>query len=143
MDTLHEVTIRLLPARVQAHRDALKGVRSSAVADHSLRTGHDMDWSNVKILTSDSNEQNLFYLESLLILKHRPTLNKMQTSVNINLFPLFYDFIYYIGLYAYMPKIVYFVLVLLLLTYMYFCLKCVGYELCYYYVNDVIVRVLI
>ena len=81
-----EVTTRLLPARVQEHRDALKGVRSSAVADHSLRTGHDVDWSDVKILASDSNEQNLFYLESLLILKHRPTLNKMQTSVNINLF---------------------------------------------------------
>ena len=30
---------------------------------------------------------------------------------------------------------------LLLLTYMYFCLKCVGHELCYYYVSDVIVRV--
>ena len=27
------------------------------------------------------------------------------------------------------------------LTYMYFCLKCVGHEICYYYVNDVIVRV--
>ena len=80
------VTTRLLTARVQEHRDALKGVRSSAVADHSLRKGHDVDWSNVKILASDSNEQNLFYLERLLILKHWPTLNKMQTSVNINLF---------------------------------------------------------
>ena len=42
-----------------------------------------------------------------------------------------------------MPIIVYYVLVffLLLLTYMYFCLKCVGHELCYYYVSDVIVRV--
>ena len=81
------VTTRLLPARVQEHRDALKGVQSSAVADHSLQTGHDVDWSNLKILASDSNEQNLF-LESLLILKRRPTLNKMQTSVrpNINLF---------------------------------------------------------
>ena len=79
------VTTRLLPARVQEHRDALKGMRSSAVADHSPRTGHDVDWFNVKILASDSNEQNLFYLESLLILNW-PTLNKMQTSVNINLF---------------------------------------------------------
>ena len=50
-------------------------MRSSAVADHSLRTGHDVDWSNVKILAYDSNEQNLFYIESLLILKHRPTMN--------------------------------------------------------------------
>ena len=44
-------------------------------------------------------------------------------------------------LYAYMPINVYYVLVLLLLTYMYFCLECIGHELCYYYVNDVIVRV--
>ena len=80
------VTTCLLPARVQELRDVLKCVRSSAVADHSLWTGHDVDWSNVKILASDSNEQNLFYLESLLILKHRPILIKMQTSVNINLF---------------------------------------------------------
>ena len=61
-----------------------------------------MDWSNVKILASDSNEQNLFYLESLLVLKQRPTLNKMQTSVNINLFTEFYVFIKRpICLYAY------------------------------------------
>ena len=42
-----------------------------------------------------------------------------------------------------MPIIVYYVLVFAFinnLTYMYFCLKCVGHELCYYYVNDVIVR---
>ena len=49
-------------------------------------TGHGVDWSNVKILASDYNEHDLFYLESLLILKHKPTLNIMQTSVNINLF---------------------------------------------------------
>ena len=30
------VTARSLPARVQEHRDALKSMRSSAVADHSL-----------------------------------------------------------------------------------------------------------
>ena len=71
---------------MQENRDALKGVRSSAVADHSLRTGHGVDWSNVKILACDYNEHNLFYLESLLILKHKPILNKMQTPVNINLF---------------------------------------------------------
>ena len=80
------VTTRLLLARVQVHLDALEGVRSSAVADHSLRTGHCVDWSNVKILACDYNKHNLFYLESLLILKHRFTLNKMPTSVNINLF---------------------------------------------------------
>ena len=61
-------------------------MHSSAAAGHSLWTGHGEDWSNVKIFASDSNKQNLFYLESLLILKQKPTLNKMQTSVNINSF---------------------------------------------------------
>ena len=63
----------------------------------------------------------------------------MQTSVNLI---YLHNFMFlYIGLYAYMPIIVYYVLVLLLFAHMYFCLKCVGHELCYYYVNDVIVRV--
>ena len=34
------VTTPSLPARVQEHRDAHKAVCSSAVADHSLWTGH-------------------------------------------------------------------------------------------------------
>ena len=74
------------PARVQEHRNALIGVRYSAMADHSLRTEHGVDWSNIKILACDYNEHYLFYLESLIILKYKPTLNKKQTSVNINLF---------------------------------------------------------
>ena len=59
------VTACSLPARLQEHRDALKGVRSLAVADHSLRTGHSVDGSNVKILACDYNEHNLLYLECL------------------------------------------------------------------------------
>ena len=55
------VTTPLLPARVKENSDALEGVRSSAVAEHSLRTGHGVDWSNFKILISDSNKQNLLY----------------------------------------------------------------------------------
>ena len=54
------VTTHSLPARVREHRNALKGVHSSAVADHLLRTGHDVDWSNVKILAYDYYEHNLF-----------------------------------------------------------------------------------
>ena len=87
------VTTRSLPAKAKEHRDALKSVRSSAAADHSLWTGHGVDWSNVKVLACDYNEHNLFYLESLIILKHKLTLNKMQTSVNINLFTKFKNFL--------------------------------------------------
>ena len=80
------VTTRSFPARVQEHRDALKGVCYSAVVDHSHRMGHGVDWFNVKILSCYYNEHNLFYLESLLIVKRKPKLNKRHTSVNINVF---------------------------------------------------------
>ena len=80
------VTNRVLPARVLEHHDALRGARYSAVAEHAVQTGHNIDWNNVKILASDSKEINLFYSESLLSLKQKPSLNKMQTSGNINLF---------------------------------------------------------
>ena len=49
--------------------------------------GRDTMWTGLMLkFKPPTLMQNLFYLESLLILKHRPTLNKMQTSVNINLF---------------------------------------------------------
>jgi hypothetical protein len=79
-------TTRLLPVRVQEHKHALKGVRTSALADHMFQTGHNIDWDGVKILARNSNELNLFYTESLLITRFKPVLNKMQTSVNLNLF---------------------------------------------------------
>ena len=80
------VTTRVLLAKVQEHRDALRGARYSAVAEHAVQTGHNIEWNNIKTLASESKEINLFYSESLLILKQKPSLNKMQTSVNINLF---------------------------------------------------------
>ena len=70
---------------LQEHRDAIRGAQYSAVTEHAAQTGHNIDWNNLKILASDSKEINLFYSESLLILKQKPSLNKMQTSVNINL----------------------------------------------------------
>ena len=80
------VTTCVLPAQVQEHRDALRGARYLAVAEHVVQTGHNIDWNNIKISASDSKEINLFYFESLLILKQKPSLNEMQTSVSINLF---------------------------------------------------------
>ena len=47
------VTTRILPAMVQEHRDALRGAWYSAVAEHAVQTGHNIDWNNVKILASD------------------------------------------------------------------------------------------
>ena len=61
-------------------------MRKKTVAEYAVQTGHNIDWNIIKILASDSKEINLFYAESLLILKQKPSLNKMQTFVNINLF---------------------------------------------------------
>ena len=80
------VTTCVLPARVRGHYDALRGVQYLAVAKYAIQIGHYLDWINVKILAADSKEIILFYSESLLILKQKPSLNKMQTSVNIKLF---------------------------------------------------------
>ena len=79
------VTTSVLPAIVQQHCDALRGIQYSAAAKHTIQTGHNTDWNKLKILASDSREINLFYSESPLILKQKPSLNKMQTSVNINI----------------------------------------------------------
>ena len=79
-------TTRVLPARLQEHCDALSGARYSAVAEHAIQSSHNVDWNNVKILASDSKEINLFYSECSLIFKQKPSLNKMQTSVNTNIF---------------------------------------------------------
>ena len=57
------VTTRVLPAKVQQHRDALRGARYSAVAENAVQTGNNIDWNNVKILASDSKEINLFMLK--------------------------------------------------------------------------------
>ena len=43
------VTTGVLTARVQEHRDALRGVRYSAIAEHVVQMGHNIDWNNVKI----------------------------------------------------------------------------------------------
>ena len=37
------VTTRVLPARVQEHRDTHRGARYSAVAEHAVQTGHNID----------------------------------------------------------------------------------------------------
>ena len=65
------VTALVLPARVQEHRDAFRGVRYSATAKHAVQTGHNINWNNAKILASDLKELNLFYAESLLILNKK------------------------------------------------------------------------
>ena len=75
-----------IPAKVQEHHDVRWGIWYSAVAKHTIQTDYNIELNNVKILASESKEINLFYYESLLILKQKPNFNKMQTSVKINLF---------------------------------------------------------
>ena len=38
-----KVTTRVLPSRVHEHHDALRDVRYSAVTEHAVQTGHNID----------------------------------------------------------------------------------------------------
>ena len=86
-----------LPARVQEHSDALIDFRYSTVAEQAIQIGHNTVWNNVRTLPSNYAEINLFYSESLLILKRKPSLNKIKAPVHIKfIYLLLYTDLYYV-----------------------------------------------
>ena len=54
----------------------LKSVKQSAVSDHLLECNYSIDFDHFNILASDANKFRLFILESLLIKRDQPKLNK-------------------------------------------------------------------
>ena len=75
-------TCRILRLRVNEHSKDNK----SAIKQHSLTTSHLIDFDNVCILDKDSNKMRLFVKESFKILEHKPDLNRMTSSFDIQLF---------------------------------------------------------
>ena len=55
-------------------RAALKGRGFSCKAEHSLRAGHRIDWTNVEVIGSDCSDIRLLFKETFLIKKHKPTM---------------------------------------------------------------------
>ena len=62
-------TKRKLHTRVCEHRAALKGRGFSSIAEHSLRVGHRINWTNVEVIGSDCFDIRLLYKETFLIKK--------------------------------------------------------------------------
>ena len=54
----------------------LKSVKQSAVSDHLLECNYSIDFDYFNILASDANKFRLLILESLLIKRDQPKLNK-------------------------------------------------------------------
>lgn len=79
-------TKRKLHTRVCEHRAALKGRGFSCIAEHSLRAGHRIDWTNVEVIGSDCSDIRLLYKETFLIKKHKPTMNNYVSSKSLNVF---------------------------------------------------------
>ena len=79
-------TKRKLHNRVCEHRAALKGRGFSCIAEHSLRAGHRISWTNVEVIGSDYSDIRLLYKEIFLIEKHKPTINNYVSSKSLNVF---------------------------------------------------------
>ena len=79
-------TKRKLHTRVCEHRAALKGRVFSCIAEHSLRAGHKIDWTNVEVIGFDRSDIRLLYKETCLIKKHKPTMNYYVSSKSLNVF---------------------------------------------------------
>ena len=79
-------TKRKLHTRVCEYRAALKGRGFSCIAEHSLRAGHRIDWTNVEVIGSDCSDIRLLYKETFLIKKHKPTINNYVSFKSLNVF---------------------------------------------------------
>ena len=67
--------MRILSYRIREH-----GRSSSAVKQHSMATGHEIDYKNVEIIDRADTDRKLRIKELLHILKRKPTLNKQLNS---------------------------------------------------------------
>ena len=79
-------TKRKLHTRVCEHIAALNGRGFSCIAENSLRAGHRIDWTNVKVIGSDCSDIRLLYKETFLIKKHKSTMNNYVSSKSLNVF---------------------------------------------------------
>ena len=79
-------TKRKLHTRMCEYRAALKGRGFSCIAEHSLRAGHRIDWTNVEVIGSDCSDIRLLYKETFFTKKHKPIMNNYVSSKSLNVF---------------------------------------------------------
>jgi hypothetical protein len=71
-------TGRTLTCRLKEHKRAVSqgDFNASALAEHAVNTGHQIDWSNAGVLDSSQFYYQRLYLESWYIQQHKDTLNR-------------------------------------------------------------------
>ena len=77
------VVVRLFGVRLKEHQRAVftGDSEKSALAEHALRTGHDIDWNNATILASCQFLDQRLLLESWHVQCQRKALNREQGSM--------------------------------------------------------------
>ena len=79
-------TKRRVSVRMTEHKLALRGKGHSSAAEHTLSTGHVMDFVNFSILSRDIHERRLKIKEALFINDLKPKLNDQKLSYPLNIF---------------------------------------------------------
>ena len=70
-------TKRRLRDRKKDHFKALKGIsQTSAIADHAVKTGHNIKWDHFQVLANGSSDLHCKIKETLLIRDLKPALNE-------------------------------------------------------------------
>ena len=68
-------TARSLSCRVKEHT-SIRRASLTAVGDHCKKTGHEIHWENVKVLSSESNTSRRKIREAIEIEANKPALNR-------------------------------------------------------------------
>ena len=68
---------RQLMTRINEHKKSVSsGTYSSALSEHSKKTGHAIDWNSVKIIDREGADFKRKIKESISIRRHHPKLNR-------------------------------------------------------------------
>ena len=70
---------------IDQHKSCLKGTGFSCLADHAMKTGHNINWNDMKIITQDNFDFRHLYKETLAIKLLMPLLNMCQSSISLEL----------------------------------------------------------
>jgi len=84
-------TKRTLNTRINEHRSHIRrnSTQLSVITDHKLKSGHEFDWDNVKILDSESNLNKRLISEMIHIKKQKHGLNAQTDTALLD--PIYND----------------------------------------------------
>ena len=79
------VKLNTLMECIAQHKFCLRGTSFSYLADHAMKTGHNINWNDVKIIVQDNFDFRLLYKETSAFKLLMLSLNTCQFSVSLNL----------------------------------------------------------